>query len=360
MLHSGFLRTKNIIQNIFSNHTRKLAYVIECDDWSIKQDGLAIVSALNKQNLLKARITTSSIGLRNKIIHFGSANTFFTKNGWRKPHPSNKIVVTWFHVVPNDPKLLLIKKAQQNIDFIHTSCESTKKTLIEAGVHSEKIVVIPLGVDLDLFTKTTDTSQSAVRNQLGIPLDRLVIGSFQKDGVGWGEGLEPKLIKGPDIFVEVVSKLKHLSPLVLLTGPARGYVKRGLEKHGIEYRHVYIKKFPDLARMYHALDLYLITSRIEGGPKAILESWASGIPVVSTRVGMVPDIATQDGNVLLSESEDVESLTKQAERLVGDQTLHKQLVENGYKEVQKYAWRNVAKQYHKHIYEHCNRDENHQ
>ena len=33
-----------------------------------------------------------------------------------------------------------------------------------------------------------------------IPKDKIIIGSFQKDGVGWEEGNEPKLIKGPDIL----------------------------------------------------------------------------------------------------------------------------------------------------------------
>ena len=40
------------------------------------------------------------------------------------------------------------------------------------------------------------------KHNLGIPEDYTVIGSFQKDGKGWGEGLKPKLIKGPDILLK--------------------------------------------------------------------------------------------------------------------------------------------------------------
>ena len=40
---------------------------------------------------------------------------------------------------------------------------------------------------------------------------------------------------------------------------------------------------------YRASDLYLITSRSEGGPLSLTESWATGVPVVSTRVGMSAD-----------------------------------------------------------------------
>ena len=45
-------------------------------------------------------------------------------------------------------------------------------------------------------------------------------------GVGWGDGLEPKLIKGPDVLLQTVALLRQRIPelFVLLSGPARGYV----------------------------------------------------------------------------------------------------------------------------------------
>ncbi len=349
MIRSCVKHTASILQNLFFGHAFDLAYVVEAKDWSIKQDGLAIVHALNTQRLLRARLTYSPIGLRNQIIHFGSINTFVKKNTWHKPHPSNTVIVTWFHVVPNDPKLTWIREAQKDVHRIHTSCESTKTTLIEAGVNQDKIVVIPLGVDLERFAPVTDAQRTAVREQLGISHDRLVIGSFQKDGVGWSEGFEPKLIKGPDLFVETVARLKQSNPLVLLTGPARGYVKRKLEKHGIEYKHQYLKNFHELPEMYHALDLYLITSRVEGGPKAILESWASGIPVVSTHVGMVPDIGVHEKTVLMSDM-NAEALAKQAMRVITDRTFGTELAQQANVVAGRYDWQRIVQEYQERLY----------
>ena len=66
-----------------------------------------------------------------------------------------------------------------------------------------------------------------------IPRESLLIGSFQKDGIGWGEGNEPKLIKGPDIFINSLEKIKKCcDPFVILTGPSRGFVKKGLKNFG--------------------------------------------------------------------------------------------------------------------------------
>ncbi len=102
--------------------------------------------------------------------------------------------------------------------------------------------------------------------------------------------MEPKLIKGPDIFYKVIRILNHDFKIkILLTGPARGYLKDKFQKHNISYFHSYLKDYAELKNYYHALDLYLITSREEGGPMGLLESLSSGVPVVSTNVGMAPD-----------------------------------------------------------------------
>lgn len=350
MIRTGFRRLQSVIGNLASNQIHQLAYVVEAEDWSIRQDGLAITEALNNQNLLRARITYSSLGLRGQIIHFGSVNTFFTKKGWHHAHPSNTNILTWFHVVPGDSRLKLIHEAQKDLHLIHTSCEATKKELVQAGVDAKKLIVIPLGVNLKLFTPTDEEKKRAMRRQLGIPLDRLVIGSFQKDGIGWGEGFKPKLIKGPDIFVDAVSRLRDYNPFVLLTGPARGYVKRELNKRGIPYKHLYLKNFRDLAKMYQALDLYLITSRIEGGPKSLLEAWASGVPVISTRVGMVPDIGTHETDVLLTSVHDAAQSAQSIVRLMKDTALRELLIKNGYNAIHNYDWKKIAQQYFENMY----------
>ena len=44
------------------------------------------------------------------------------------------------------------------------------------------------------------------------------------------------------------------------------------------------------------LDLYLVSSREEGGPKAIVESMASGVPLVTTNVGMANDFVIDQVN----------------------------------------------------------------
>ena len=66
--------------------------------------------------------------------------------------------------------------------------------------------------------------------------------------------------------------------------------------------------YKDVVRYYSVLDVYLITSRTEGGPKLVLEAFACGIPVVSTRVGMCADLIDDSVNGFLCDIEDVDNL----------------------------------------------------
>src|SRR4029077_10016651 len=91
--------------------------------------------------------------------------------------------------------------------------------------------------------------------------------------------------------------------LVLITGPARGYVAAGLERLGVPFRHLLLPDLDGVARAYRAIDVCLVTSRDEGGPKAALESMASGVPLVTTRVGQAADLVRDGVNGWLCEGE---------------------------------------------------------
>jgi glycosyltransferase involved in cell wall biosynthesis len=185
-----------------------------------------------------------------------------------------------------------------------------RDVILESGIESSKVFRIPIAVNLDFFPFREENSKRQSRQRLGIPQSAFVIGSFQKDGVGWGEGNEPKLIKGPDVFLATIARLRTRIPelYVLLSGPARGYVKSGLESMQVPYQHSYLDDYSVIGSMYQALDLYLVTSRQEGGPKAILESMASGIPLISTRVGQAMDLMEHERNGWVVGVDEVEAL----------------------------------------------------
>jgi glycosyltransferase involved in cell wall biosynthesis len=335
-----FIKNKINHENIY--------YITEGSNWVIDHIGRSITTNLSD---ISSAVVMTCRGIRNSIVHFGSINTFLAKGRMKLPHKSNKIIVTWYHISPGDRRVELIPEAVKHVDLWHTACNITRDNLIGFGVPGEKIVIIPLGVNLGAFGVPKPQQKENIRARLGISKGKIVIGSFQKDGNGWGGGLEPKLIKGPDIFCDVVEKLNRQYDLfVVLTGPARGYVKRRLEKSGIPYSYHFLDEPDEIAQYYKALDIYIATGRCEGGPQSLVESMASGVPLVSTRAGMAPDIITDGENGFLCDVDDVDQIVQKSMMILEDQNKKGKIVTNGLVTARQYDWNIIAQRYENCLY----------
>jgi len=245
---------------------------------------------------------------------FLASQFFLINDDWlNSPH---RVGFSYFHGLPDtgdktfDAVFAGLRRNHERLSRIQVSHTEMRDCVLQTGIDPTKVHLIPIGINLSFFHYRDEELRHWQRVRLGIPDSAFVIGSFQKDGNGWGEGLEPKLIKGPDIFIQTLETLKSSIPeiFVLLTGPARGYIKTGLERLGIPYKHMFLKDSPDVGRLFPTLDLYLVTARQEGGPKAVLESMASGVPLVTTQVGQAMDIVKHGQNGWMVDVEDVNGL----------------------------------------------------
>lgn len=272
--------------------------------------------------------------------HFAALDPVWLRSG-------NAIGLSYFHGRPGTPgfpefdqAFRALRANAARIERVQVTHAEMHELVLTAGVADERIHRIPIGIELERFPLVTPTRRAEARTALGLPAEAFVVGSFQKDGVGWGEGLEPKTIKGPDVLVAALERIHADAPelVVLLTGPARGFVRDALERAGIRHRHVFLEHRDGLPRAYHALDAYLVASRQEGGPKSILEALATGIPFVSTRAGQVPELVRDGVNGLLADLEDAETLAagvlrvrdgtefRAAGRVTAEETAHERLV----------------------------------
>jgi glycosyltransferase involved in cell wall biosynthesis len=101
---------------------------------------------------------------------------------------------------------------------------------------------------------------------------------------------------------------------------------------------VRVESRAELAQAYHALDVYLVASRQEGGPKSVLESLATAVPLVSTRVGQAPEIVEDGRAGLLADVDDVEALAGLVVRVHDDDELASRLREAGRQTAHAYAY----------------------
>jgi glycosyltransferase involved in cell wall biosynthesis len=238
----------------------------------------------------------------------------------------NRLGVSYFHGRPGTPGMpefdvcfATLRRRHGDLDRVQVTNRAMEELVLETGLAAEKVHRIPIGIDVEAFRLRSEEHVAVARRALGLPETAFVVGSFQKDGVGWGDGLEPKLIKGPDVLLAAAELLRARVPelVVLLTGPARGYVRAGLERLGIPYRHVLLPDVDAVAQAYDAIDVCLVTSRDEGGPRAVLEAMATGAPLVSTRVGQAADLVRHGENGWLVEVGDVEGVVAAAVRVAG-------------------------------------------
>jgi len=185
----------------------------------------------------------------------------------------------------------------------------TRQAMEELAGLGLRAAYIPYAVDTGIFRPlpADDPHIRDLREQWGIPSDRYLIGNFHRDSEG-GDLYSPKLVKGPDIFAEILRELQAqgLPIHAVLAGPRRHWLRGRLRELDIPFTFVGEEvegdDFPANAlpqdtinTLYNLLDLYVISSRSEGGPRSTLEAAAARCKVVSSRVGISLDLLEPAG-----------------------------------------------------------------
>jgi glycosyltransferase involved in cell wall biosynthesis len=307
---------------------RRAAYRALARSWAphsrlfIAQEGADWVLAYESRQLAKLAATLGIPVGSERWVNAASGQAVFHESQFTLlledfERRGNRLGFAYFHGRPGTPGFpefdtcyRRLEQRHADVDGVQVTNEAMETVVLDTGIAAEKVHRIPIGIDPVAFARRTDDVKALARRELGLPESAFVVGSFQKDGVGWGEGREPKLIKGPDVLVAAAERLRDVVPDLwfLLTGPSRGYVMAGLERAGIPYRHRYLPSLEAVARAYEAIDLCVVASRDEGGPRAVLESMAIGVPLVTTRVGQAADLVRHGENGWVVEVEDVDAL----------------------------------------------------
>lgn len=168
-------------------------------------------------------------------------------------------------------------------DRIITVSESIKKELVSLRVAKEdKIVVIPLGFDLDKFLKIPVKESSVL--SIGI-IGRLVP------------------IKNHRLFLKAINEVikRHPQTKIQFKIIGDGELRRELEDYtsrlGISSKVEFLGWQRDLVSVYSELDIVALTSINEGTPVSLIEAMASARAVVATNVGGISDLLGDRINV---------------------------------------------------------------
>lgn len=144
--------------------------------------------------------------------------------------------------------------------------------------------------------------------------------------------------KGVDVLVDAFSQLSSevhdLSLMILGTSPDPSYrslLEAKISESGISGRVQFRghQKPDDLARLIRGASMLVLPSRSEGLGRVLIEAMASGIPVIGSRVGGIPDVIEHGRSGLLVPVGDIAALTQAMRTLVQDRSLSQTIAWNG-------------------------------
>jgi glycosyltransferase involved in cell wall biosynthesis len=144
--------------------------------------------------------------------------------------------------------------------------------------------VVPLGFDLREFAAIDDDARADARARLEVATNAEVVSTVGR----------LTSIKQHRLFLEAVAAASRTRPRLMALIAGDGELRDDLEAYartlGINDRVRFLGWRRDLSVIYGATDVFMLTSRNEGTPVALIEAMASGVPGVSTDVGGVKDV----------------------------------------------------------------------
>jgi glycosyltransferase involved in cell wall biosynthesis len=178
------------------------------------------------------------------------------------------------------------------VDAVTTGCEYWRDYHGKNVCDPAKVVMVHYGLDTELYRPASQASErDSLRRRHGIAPDRFVVGFSAK------RTSDTSNRKGLNVLEALMglSTARKDGITWVVRGPGWQSFVDKLRGHGAEI--IYLSFLPedsDVAESYRMLDAFVVTARIEGGPYPLVEAMSSGVPVVSTPVGLALEVV-KDG-----------------------------------------------------------------
>lgn len=307
--------TKNLAQNLQKEKDLEMVFFFSSLRKSYKGD----LKNVKKFKLPPGLFEVLFNRIRNVGIEkFIGPVDIFHSSDWVQPPSKSKKVTTYHDVIPlkypdwSHPKIVSVHKrrlkiVENEIDKVIAVSQSTKNDLLKVSkLRPDQIEVIYEGVSEE-FKPQPEKLQSEFREKYNLPKEYvLAIG-------GVGERKNLKRIKDACNDFNLVVSLQDLT----VTDD-------------------------ELPLLYSSAQVLVYTTLYEGFGLPILESMASGTPVITSNVSSMPEIAG-DAAVLVN-PENADEIRKAIMEVLEDKELKKELIDKGSKRVEEFTWEKTAEE----------------
>ncbi len=175
--------------------------------------------------------------------------------------------------------------------------EQVRKRLSDAGVRPERTHLIRNGIDINTFAAAA--SIRVEHRESNAPLRIGLVGRLSRE-------------KGVDLYTRAAAEVLRRFPatqfLVAGDGPDRAQLEALRAELNLQNSVTLLGRTEDMLGFYSSIDVLVSASREEGLPIALLEGMASGLPVVATRVGAIPQLIRDGETGALVNAGDTDAL----------------------------------------------------
>ena len=192
---------------------------------------------------------------------------------------------------------------------------SIKRSLCEAGIPEDSIDLIYNGIETPQDVRMVDPG--AWRSSMGLPRDAIICTAVGR--LVWAKGYSDLI----EAFARIADSMPRVHCLIAGDGALRAELQQQISRAGLLGRVMLLgyRKHEDILQLLRASELFVMSSRTEGIPYALLEAGAIGLPIVATNCGGIPEVVRDGVEVLLVEPGDVTALAAALERLCRDPAL---------------------------------------
>ena len=202
----------------------------------------------------------------------------------------------------------------------------------EIGIPSNKILIIPNGIDLAPYQNLPE--QSEARQRFGLPVASQLVGTVSR----------ARPVKNLELLLEafaILTSSKESQPdgmhlAIVGDGPLLPNLLAQTRRLGISNQVFFLGEQEDIPTFLAGLDVFVLSSQFEGLPNAVLEAMAAGLPVAATAVGGVPELVVPGETGLLVPSNEPQALALALSHLLADEPQRKRLGQAGQERVAHY------------------------
>jgi glycosyltransferase involved in cell wall biosynthesis len=248
--------------------------------------------------------------LPNSYVVAGIATLFAP----RRPLVMSRVSLNWYHRQYPILSALERRVLHRFVTAVICNSAAVQQDLVAEGVAASKIRLIPNGIDVQGFSGAGIDRRQA-RERLGIAREALVFSLVAS--------VRP--YKGHADLLRALWLIRDRLPAGwVLLAPGRdidGYLGR-MQRLGGEFglsAHIrFLGERHDIAAVLRAADIHVSASHTEGFPNNILEAMCSGLPVIATAVGGVPEMVVEGETGLLVPPANPEAMARALHSLAND------------------------------------------